>query len=373
MAKGISTTARGSQLKPTELRAFHAALTQWYKTHGRHDLPWRNTDDPYHIWLSEVMLQQTQVATVRERFYGPFLQKFPSVAALAAAPTEAVMKAWEGLGYYSRARNLHKAAQKIDSEGGLAPYAALTPAASGSPEATHRLVERWMTLPGIGRNTASAIAAFAFHQPVAILEANVKRIVARVFALERPRDDALWPAAEILLNTKAPFDYNQAMMDVGALVCTPKNPRCGVCPASAICKGKTSPERYPAPKTKKRPPTREAVIYVREDVHGRLFLEARDAKLLGGLYGFPQTTIHHSPPTTHCLGTVTHTYSHFKLVGRVVHEKLKANSNSKDWHSRAEIATLPLSTLDHKVLALVDNCNSRKKKKPKKATHVRSH
>lgn len=256
MAKRISTPARASQIKPTDLVRFHLALAKWYQTNGRHDLPWRNTTDPYHIWLSEVMLQQTQVSTVRDRFYGPFLKKFPTIASLAAAPSEAVMKAWEGLGYYSRARNLHKAAQQLNSEGGLPPFA---PEGASrrkrlAQRATHPSLDQLLQLPGIGRNTASAILAFAYHQPVAILEANVKRIIARVFALTQPNDAELWAGAEALLNRDEPFNYNQAMMDIGALICTPKNPNCNACPASSICKGKIAPEKYPTPKTKNKHP-----------------------------------------------------------------------------------------------------------------------
>lgn len=362
MSKTASTKAARPQIKPAPLAAFHHALAKWYKTHGRHALPWRNTADPYHIWLSEVMLQQTQVATVESRFYAPFLAKFPTIQALATASPEAVMKAWEGLGYYSRARNLHAAAKQI----------------STMPKQLDALI----ALPGIGRNTASAILAFAYHQPVAILEANVKRLVARIFALETPSDNELWSGAEALLNHAAPFDHNQAMMDIGSTVCTPKKPNCPACPANVICKGKHAPERYPARKVKKQTPTREVIIHVREDAGGKLYLEPREAKLLGGLYGFPQTPraasssgssrgsnfkmdSRHKAENDVCLGTVTHVYSHFKLIGHVVHERLASRSNSPHWHTRAGIAALPLSKLDHKVLALVEACNTGQKKRAK--------
>ena len=234
-----------------------------------------------------------------------------------------------------------------------------------------------LALPGIGRNTAQAILAFAYHQPVAILEANVKRVVARVFAFEKPRDAELWAGAEALLDHAHPFDYNQAMMDLGSLICTPKAPKCAECPAHLLCRGKASPEAYPARTAKKAVPTRAVVIHVREDARGRLFLEARDAKLLGGLYGFPQesgsgfqVSGFRIPGTWNLepgipLGMVTHTYSHFKLIGHVVYEVIKAKPNSPDWYTRTEIHALPLSTLDRKVLALVENCHTRKKKSTK--------
>lgn len=345
MARTTSTGNRLPQPKPAMLRTFHAQLLGWYATHGRHDLPWRKTADPYAIWISEVMLQQTQVATVLARFYHPFLDKFPTVASLAAAPRDAVMKAWEGLGYYRRAGFLHEAAKQ---------------AGKRMPQT----IDGLLALPGIGQNTAHAVAAFAYHQPVAILEANVKRIVARIFALETPSDKELWAGAEKLLNRAHPFDHNQAMMDLGATLCTPKKPACGLCPAQDICGGKTAPERYPTPKAKKQVPTREMTILVREDANGRLFLEPREAALLGGLYGFPQSPVSKKLATP--LGTITHTYSHFKLIGHVVHEKLPEKMNAPNWHSREEIATLPLSTADHKVLALVEACHTGAKKSPKR-------
>lgn len=367
MAQRTTSNAACPQIKPAALRTFHAQLAAWYKTHGRHDLPWRQTDNPYHIWLSEVMLQQTQVATVRERFYGPFLKKFPTIASLAAAEQAEVMKAWEGLGYYSRARNLHAAARLAHATGMLRASAANgeprngrggTNSAKGQKAPS---IEELITLPGIGRNTASAIATFAYQQPVAILEANVKRVVARIFALKTPSDAELWAGADALLNHAQPFDYNQAMMDLGSLICTPKKPSCSTCPANALCAGKSAPETFPTPKAKKQVPTRHVTIHAREDSGGRLFLEKRDEALLGGLYGFPQSNHAAQNP----IGTVMHVYSHFKLIGAVVHERLPAKPNSADWYTRAQIEALPLSKLDHKVLALVENGHSRQHKKPK--------
>ncbi|MES2985435.1 MAG: A/G-specific adenine glycosylase [Pseudomonadota bacterium] len=357
----ISTRAALPQIKPAGLRRFHARLAAWYAAHGRHDLPWRKTADPYAIWISEVMLQQTQVSTVLARFYHPFLTRFPTVDALATAPREAVMKAWEGLGYYRRAGFLHAAAQQVAS----------------APDATFpQAVDHLLALPGIGKNTAHAIAAFAYHQPVAILEANVKRIVARIFALRTPSDAELWAGAEALLDAQHPFDYNQSMMDLGSLICLPKNPLCTQCPASDICLGKTDPHAYPTPKAKKQTPVRELTIAVLEDANGKYFLEARDAQLLGGLYGFTQLAdagdidalcqqMGVTPTHRAALGTVTHVYSHFKLIGQVEHIRTVQKMNGPHWHSRAEIAALPLSKVDHKTLALVENCHTAKKKIPK--------
>jgi len=339
-------------LAQSHLHRFHAALGKWYGAHGRHDLPWRITADPYAIWVSEIMLQQTQVETVRSRFYTPFLTQFPSVQALAGAPREQVMKAWEGLGYYRRAGNLHEAAKQLVLEGGVPPPFAANAATSSlrsSPKATHALLERWLALPGIGRNTAHAILAFGFRQPYAVMEANVKRVISRLFALTHPPDNTLWEYAEALLNRAEPFDYNQAMMDMGAVVCTVKAPKCSTCPAAFLCEGKTSPEHYPAKKTAKKIPTRRVVILVQQSKGGKLLLERRDDALLGGLYGFPQTTPGASPGTL--LGHITHVYSHFRLEAEV-HLARTARASNR-FYSLEEIAALPLSKLDHKVLALL--------------------
>lgn len=294
------------------------------------------------------MLQQTQVATVLERFYHPFLEKFPTIQRLAAAPREQVMKAWEGLGYYRRAGFLHEAAKR---------------AHNGLP----RDVEGLRALPGIGRNTAHAIAAFAYRQPVAIMEANVKRIVARVFALATPTDDQLWHGAEVLLNRDEPFDYNQAMMDLGSIICTPKAPQCPACPANKLCRGQEHAESYPTPKVKKQVSTRWVDILVREDAKGRFYLEKRDDALLGGLYGFPQQASDPTKCRDTMLGTVRHVYSHFKLEGRVLHRLQTPAAHSSGWYTRQEITHLPLSKVDHKVLALMDSHSTAPKaKKPRK-------
>jgi len=332
MVKKIQqTNSTRAALGQARIKAFHRALDVWYQVHGRHDLPWRLTKDPYEIWLSEVMLQQTQVATVRDRYYGQFLRQFPTLSALARAPLPKLLKAWEGMGYYRRAVNLHKAAQQ---------------AAPSLPLTFNELLE----LPGIGRNTASAIMSFAYRKPHAILEANVKRVVARIFVMEAADEKQLWNHAEQLLNRENPFDYNQAMMDLGAMICTPKAPKCKECPAMQICEGRHEPERYPTRKIKKAVPTRNLFIVVKRDAKGRLFLEARDSNLLGGLYGFPQVTA--KPKGSATIGHVRHVYSHFKLKAEVVLVDTPS-SNSPDWHSAADIKALPLSKLDLKVLELL--------------------
>ncbi len=203
-----------------------ADVVQWQASHGRNHLPWQQTRDPYRVWLSEIMLQQTQVATVLG-YYERFLQQFPDVASLAAAPEDDVMALWSGLGYYSRARNLHRCAQAVVAEhGGAFPRTAAVLA----------------TLPGIGRSTAAAIASFCFGERAAILDANVKRVLTRVLAygedLSSSRHEkALWVLAEDLLPAQDLHNtmprYTQGLMDLGATVCLPRNPSCLVCPFAA--------------------------------------------------------------------------------------------------------------------------------------------
>jgi A/G-specific adenine glycosylase len=365
MARTTSTAAPLPQIKPAMLRTFHTRLLAWYTAHGRHHLPWRNTDDAYPIWLSEVMLQQTQVATVLTRFYVPFLDRFPTIEALASASHTAVMKAWEGLGYYRRAGFLHDAAQQMVQ---AAHHARRNDSVTLPTD-----YEALRALPGIGKNTAHAILAFAHRQPVAILEANVKRIVARIFAWESPSDAQLWAGADALLNQREPFDYNQAMMDLGSMICTPKKPDCTSCPANGICLGQSAPESYPAPRTKKQVPVREVTILVTEDAAGKFYLEVRKAALLGGLYGFAQEPRAHGKTQSRKIGIVTHTYSHFKLIGHVLHTKLSTTGRGPNWHSRAHIAMLPLSGIDHKVLALIDIGHSGEKKPAKPVVHRARH
>jgi len=202
-----------------------------------------------------------------------------------------------------------------------------------------------MALSGIGRNTAHAILALAFHQPVAVLEANVKRVLARFYALPVVG----WEQADALLDKKHPFIYNQAMMDIGALICTPKNPKCGDCPLASCCKGKANPLDYPTPKQTKKVPVRERDIWVAVDAKGRIALvKQEEGRLLSGLYRFPQSE---EKVKEKAIGEVVQHYSHFTLKGRVILQKDKAKEAR--WYTKAQIAALPLSKLDQKVLKIL--------------------
>lgn len=326
-----------------QVTQFHKRLHQWYSAYGREDLPWRNTRDPYAIYLSEIMLQQTQVKTVLERFYYPFLKKFPTLSSLAAASEKEVLTAWQGLGYYSRALNLHKAAK---TAGKSLPHT----------------VEELLALPGIGRNTAHAVAAFAYHRPVAVVEANVKRVISRIFALKIPSDQELWDKATQLLDKKNPFDYNQAMMDIGAMICTKTKPKCPECPANIICEGKAAPELYPAKKPKKAVPVRHKNIAVFRNERGHYYAIPRESRFLGGLYHFVESDALNTEVLFFNkkyrfqdytkLGHIEQQYSHFTLNADIW--LIPCDVSDKDWHSPTGLKKLPVSIAERKIMALLD-------------------
>ena len=255
-------------------------LLNWYDRNKR-DLPWRRDKDPYHVWLSEIMLQQTRAEAV-VRYYDRFLAAFPDVFALANAPEDAVLKLWEGLGYYSRARNLHKAAKAVAASGGTFPD-------------TIRGLE---SLPGVGPYAARAVGSIAFNIPEPALDGNQMRVISRVLAEERilrtPFD--LYDQAMTLISRSRPGDYNQALMDLGSQICTAKNPKCEICPLSSVCRAcqDGDPERYPlrpAP-VPKREENRSVYLICTPD---GIFIQKRTQKLLGGLYEFPSLDGHLSP------------------------------------------------------------------------------
>ena len=263
----------------TATPSFAARVIAWQRQHGRHDLPWQNTRDAYRIWVSEIMLQQTQVAAVLG-YYARFMQRFPDLASLAQAPEEEVMRHWAGLGYYSRARNLHKAARMtVDQWHGELP----------------RTPEQLVTLPGIGRSTAAAIAVFAHGARAAILDGNVKRVFARCFGVagypgEKKVEEALWERASGLLPRTGTEAYTQGLMDLGATLCTRAKPDCGACPLRAQCVAHRDQRTAELPhrKPKKALPQRSCVMLLIQ--HGRdVLLEKRPSSgIWGGLWCLPQ-------------------------------------------------------------------------------------
>lgn len=258
---------------------FARRLIAWQAGHGRHDLPWQHSREPYRVWLSEIMLQQTQVDTVIP-YYLRFLARFPSLADLAGAPQEAVLGLWSGLGYYARARNLHKAAQVVMAEhGGQFP----------------RRAEDIARLPGIGRSTAAAIAAFCFGERVPILDGNVKRVLCRAFGVdgfpgERAVEQRLWSLAAELLPESGVDSYIQAQMDLGATVCTRARPACERCPLNTDCvarqQGRTT--ELPAARPRKTPPRRSAQVVVVRAGDAVLLERRPPAGIWGGLLALPE-------------------------------------------------------------------------------------
>ncbi len=309
------------------MQKIHQKIQDWYKKYGRLNLPWRTTNDPYHIYLSEVMLQQTQVKTVLEGYYFPFLEKFPTLQDLSKAPLDDVLKMWEGLGYYNRAKNLHKTATLVDE----------------LPNDINELIK----LPGIGKNTAHAVATFAYHQPVPIMEANVKRILCRLHKLKTPNDKDLWEIAYDVVDKENPFDYNQAMMDIGATICSPKNPKCEVCPLTDICKGKDEPTLYPT-KKKRVVPTREQNILVNV-YDDTLSLMQRKGKFLHGLWGFESIDV--PLCASEYIGEVIHAYTHFKLICKI-YVYYENSPEQMDYFSQEEIQKLAISKVDEKIVKL---------------------
>jgi len=248
---------------------FAPTLVAWQRQHGRHALPWQQTRDPYRVWLSEIMLQQTQVTTVLG-YYQRFLERFPSVRELAGASLDEVLALWAGLGYYSRARNLHRCAQAVcERHGGEFPRSAA-------------LLEE---LPGIGRSTAAAVASFCFDERVAILDGNVKRVLSRVLAFEGDlaqarQEKQLWLHAQSLLPAK-PSDmpaYTQGLMDLGASLCSTRSPQCLLCPLSDLCAAKRQgePQRFPI-KTRKLKRSRRENWWLWLEQGGRIWLQQRPA------------------------------------------------------------------------------------------------
>ncbi len=275
-APDIAVARAPVEMEPGDLAA---RVVAWQREHGRHDLPWQRTRDPYRVWLSEIMLQQTQVATVLG-YYERFLDRFPDVAALAAAPQDDVLALWSGLGYYSRARNLHACAQAlVRDHGGRFP--------AGS--------ERLATLPGIGRSTAAAIAAFCHGERVAILDGNVKRVLSRALGFaadlaQAANERELWRQAQALLPQTGIEPYTQGLMDLGATLCTGRRPACGRCPLAPICVARREgePERYPVKTRKlKRGRRRHALLWLERGP--ALWLVRRpESGVWAGLWSLPE-------------------------------------------------------------------------------------
>ncbi|MDT3737140.1 MAG: A/G-specific adenine glycosylase [Denitratisoma sp.] len=327
---------------------FAQSLIRWQKSAGRHDLPWqqRGRADPYRVWLSEIMLQQTQVATVIP-YYRRFLDRFPDLARLAAAPAEEVMALWSGLGYYARARNLLRAAQAI-----VAQHNGCFP----------RRIEDIEALPGIGRSTAAAIAVFAFGARAAILDGNVKRVLARVFGIggfpgEKAVEARLWALAESLLPARDLVAYTQGLMDLGATLCTRGKPRCGDCPLAAQCVARREDRvgELPEPRARRAVPQRAVRVLVLLS-RGCVRLERRPPRgIWGGLLSLPELPDGKLPrryADAVPLPVVRHAFTHFRLDIAPLAMKVSRRDTAPEgvWLSLKQLDEAPLPAPIRKIL-----------------------
>ncbi|MGB9072630.1 MAG: A/G-specific adenine glycosylase [Terriglobales bacterium] len=323
----VETQLAASPAPGKDLLVFRRTLLGWYDRHCR-DLPWRKTRDPYRVWLSEIMLQQTRVAAVLEH-YRLFLERFPNVRALAAASEDAVVAAWSGLGYYRRARMLHRCAkQVVDQHGGRFPH---------NPQAL-------LALPGIGRYTAAAIASIAFDEPVAVVDGNVARVLQRIAG--RNLTD-IWQRAQSLLSKSRPGDFNQAMMELGATVCTPRQPKCPACPTRKWCatQGELQPDNLPSSQEKK-----EIWCAIEQrDGHIRLVQRSRKESLMAGMWELPQWT---TAPRRISASAHWRTFRHSVTVtDYTVHVIWGAVPAARGkWIAIANLAGVPITGLTRKIL-----------------------
>ena len=304
-------------------KSTHISLLQWYDKSGRHQLPWRNTDNIYHIYLSEIMLQQTQVNRVRDEYYPQFLERFPSLESLAKAPQDDVLALWSGLGYYSRARNLHKTA--ILSQDGL-------------PNIQKELLK----LPGIGKYTASAICSFGHNQNIPVVDTNIARVIKRFFALLNPKDATVWEYATKFVNAKEPRHHNLALMDLGSLVCTPKNPQCDKCPLEKECQGKDEAELYTQTKKKEYEDLELFLgVYIKEN---KIALQISQERMYKDMLVLP----HIDPIEENFIGKFKHSYTKYRLTVHLYEvDELFENF---EWIRLDELNSAPISSLTKKAL-----------------------
>ncbi len=320
-----------------QLPELRSALLRWYDQHRR-DLPWRRTRDPYRIWLSEVMLQQTRVAAVLEH-YRAFLRRFPNPRALADAPEDAVLAAWSGLGYYRRARMLHRCAKKIVAEH-----------QGRFPQTAETLSE----LPGIGRYTAAAIASIAFAEPVAVVDGNVERVLGRLAGRELALREA-WQRAQTLLSAHRPGDFNQAVMELGATVCLPREPRCSACPIRKWCAYEASTKGCGGSPTTKISTSLPGGQVKKEiwcaldqrDGHVRLVRRSKNASLMAGMWELPQWG---APPCQSLTPwrTFRHSITVTDYTVHVLHNCVHAPKGK--WVSIDTLRDLPITGLTRKIL-----------------------
>ena len=344
---------------------FSSNLLKWFKTNGRHNLPWQENISPYRVWVSEIMLQQTQVKTVIP-YFKSFMERFPTIESLSSANIDQVLHLWTGLGYYARARNLHKTSIIVTTKfDGQFPNA----------------VDELVSLPGIGRSTAGAILALSMNKRASILDGNVKRVLTRFFLVhgwpeQTKVRNQLWEIADRNTPQRNFSQYTQAIMDLGATVCKRSRPECLCCPVKSECKAYNSNQiqNYPTKKPKRLMPTKEVCMYIVKNELGEILLEQRPPEgIWGALYSFPEnlptsrenekpmSSKNHSTqlriPSENCLSTIRHTFSHFHLdiqpkIVKVSKNELKLDdSTHRVWYSLKSPPTLGLAAPVKKLLA----------------------
>lgn len=302
-------------------------LLEWYKKEARLDLPWRRTSNIYHIYLSEIMLQQTQVSRVAEEYYPRFLEKFPTLLSLSEASLDEVFSLWSGLGYYRRAKNLHESAKLC-------------------PEGLPSIQEELLKLPGIGKYTASAICSFAYKQTVSVVDTNISRVLLRFFAKQELKDKEVWGLADDFLNKVDTTEHNLALMDLGATVCVPKAPKCEICPLSESCRGQANPALY----YKKK-----AMVYEDKILHLGIYAKENKIAMVPSTDGFyknmltlPQVMIEDNKKTS--FADFKHSVTRFRL--KVYLYKMECIDGDISWLNFENLESIPVSSLTQKALKL---------------------
>ncbi len=329
-------------MPPKIVRAFQRSLLRWYSRNGR-DLPWRRTRDPYAVLISEFMLQQTQVATVLP-YYNKWLRRFPDFSALAQACESQIMHAWQGLGYYRRARNLYRTAKIVrERHGGILPQD----------------ISEIRALPGIGSYTANAVASFAFDQAVPVVETNIARVIARLFDERQPIDSVagkqrLWQQASELLPPSNCADHNSALMDLGALICTARKPKCGMCPVKKFCRA-TTPERLPFKRA--RPQTKRLVeahaLIIRRD---KILLQ-KSTKRWRGMWILPPHKLDRFRRSS-LPGSISYTlvfpFTYHRVTLHVFHQRPRRINNKRErWFRIGSLSSIPLPSPHRRAISAI--------------------
>ncbi len=302
------------------------ALLEWYTIYGRHTLPWRNTTDIYHIYLSEIMLQQTQVNRVKNEYYPQFLAKFPTLESLSLAKEEDVLASWSGLGYYSRARNLHKTAKLTNRQ---------------FPKEYKELLQ----LPGIGQYTASAICSFGYNQNIAVVDTNIARVIKRLFALKEPKNSIIWDKATELVNSKNPRSHNLALMDLGSMVCLPKNPKCTTCPILKYCQGSKNPEIYT--QSKKKEYEKMELFYAVLIRNNHIALTSSTGSMYKNMLQLPTV----DPIEEQFIAKFKHAYTKYRLTVNLY--RVEKVIDDIIWIDLDKLDQSPISSLTKKALTLI--------------------